>query len=399
MVSWEASDANSTKGATRRASRSRRKRWHHCVRRLIVCMVTGTAPLLLSGAGTSFGDSLTLPDLQRSDAGLSKVAVTDSGRATDSTPDVLDVDPTWTRITSDPIVTDAGYFATGAWADYNNDGFLDLLLIRFDAPGPNPLYRNNGDGSFTRVMEPSLQGLLAVDGVYCWGDYDNDSWLDLFVPEGMGLGLMDLLYHNNGDGTFTRITDGPIVQEGGYASGGAWGDFNRDGWLDLCVANGAAVGYGAPPAPQFNSLYEGQSGGTFIKVTESRFPTDSGYFDLPVWVDIDHDGWQDLFILNAGGFLGNSHGYNRWYRNTGTGSFLEVTDDPLVNEFDLHWGDGAWADYNNDGALDVFLTTARASVGFPGPGPVALFRNDGLGHFTKMTTNDIGPLAEERADT
>ena len=334
--------------------------------------------------------NLPLSNIQLPDAGAYLVAVSDSSGTTNSAPALLDVDPTWTKITTDPIVTDAGYFATGSWADYNNDGFLDVLLIRIDARGPNPLYRNNGDGSFTRVMEPSLQTLQAVDGVYCWGDYDNDGSLDFFVPEGLNWG-QNLLYHNNGKGTFSRVTSNPIAQESGFCSGGAWGDFNRDGWLDLCVANGAAGG-SLPLINKLNSLYQNLGEGTFASLTNSPIVSEWGVYDLPIWVDVANSGWQDLFIVS-------DDGYNRLYRNTGTGSFSKVTNDPLVTEHDVHWGDAAWADYNNDGAPDVFLTTAREILGLPGPGPVALFRNDGSGHFTKMTTNDIGPLAAEHADT
>jgi hypothetical protein len=340
---------------------------------------------------------LTLTNIQLIDAGAYLVAVTDASGTTNSAPAVLDVDPTWTKITSDPIVTSSGNVATGAWADYDDDGFFDLLQIRVTAPGPNPLYRNKGDGSFTRVMEPSLQALLANDGVYCWGDYDNDGYPDLFVPEGHGLGLKNLLYHNNGDGTFMRVTNSPIAQETGYSSGGAWGDFDRDGWLDLCVANGSAGPFPGGPSepPQRNSFYQNEGEGTFTRLTNGLvrpIVTEPGYYDIPIWTDADNDGWQDLFIVST-------DGYNRLYRNTGAGGFVKVTGDPLVIEYDVHWGDAAWADYNNDGAPDVFLTTARASVGLPGFGPVALFRNDGPGHFTKMTTNDVGPLAAERTDT
>jgi hypothetical protein len=341
-----------------------------------------STPLLAATNAT-----LTLTNLQVGDSGAYVVSMTNWSGGTNSAPALLDVDPTWTKITSDPMVTNSGYPATGAWADYNDDGFPDLLLIRLDAPGPNPLYRNNGDGSFTRVMEPSLQSLVAVDGVFCWGDFENDGYPDLFVPEGRNLGLKNLLFRNNGDGTFTQITSSPVAQESGYCSGGAWGDFDRDGRLDLCVANGAAGG-----ASQRNSLYRNVGAGTFVPITNGPVVSEWGVYDLPVWVDVDNDGWPDLFIAS-------DDCHNRLYRNAGASGFTKITIDPLVTEYDVHWGDAAWADYNNDGAVGVFLTTARASIGLPGLGPVALFRNDGLGHFTKMTTNDVGPLAAEHADT
>lgn len=124
--------------------------------------------------------SLTLTNIQRADAGPYSVAVADAVGTTNSAAAILDVDPTWTKITSDLFVTDPGpEWSTAAWADLDNDGYLDLFVARYDAPGPNPIFHNNGDGTFTRVMEPSLQAIQAEAWTYCWGDFDNDGFLDL----------------------------------------------------------------------------------------------------------------------------------------------------------------------------------------------------------------------------
>jgi len=338
---------------------------------------------------------LTLTNLQLADAGLYTVTATDARGSTDGAPSALDVDPTWTKITSDPLVADSGDHAVGSWADLNGDGYLDLLLVRAGEAEPNALYRNNGDGSFTRIMMPSLQSVLAVNRFYCWGDYDNDGDVDLFVPEGMNLPLRNLLYQNNGDETFNPVTESPVVMEGGLCNGAAWGDFNRDGWLDLCLANGSASGEGSP-APQRNSLYRNQGDGTLAPASDDRagpIRNDWGYFALPMWVDVNNDGWQDLFIVSTEGTD------NPLYLNQQGNGFSKVTDDPLTKEIDIRWGDAAWADFDNDGDLDVFLTTARGSTGITAPGPVALFRNDGHGHVTKLTAAEIGPIADERVDT
>ncbi len=333
--------------------------------------------------------SLILTNIQMTNAGPYTVAVTDAGGTTNSSPAILDVDPTFTKITSDPIVTDYGYdFSTGQWADYDGDGDLDLFLVT-DRANHNPIYRNNGDGTFTRILEPSLQAVQAPAWVYSWGDYDNDGYPDFFVPEWRG--FKSLLYHNNGNGTFTRITNSPITSEALRCSAGTWVDYDRDGDLDLFVANGTAGG----DVLSKNSFYQNQGDGTFLKLTNDLvlpLISEWGYYDLSVWVDIDNDSWQDLFLVKTG----NSR--NALYRNNGGRGFIKVTDDPLVMELDSHWGDGAWADYDNDGDLDVFLTTARISDPLA-TGPVALFRNDGQGHFTKMTTNDVGPLAVAQVNT
>src|SRR5881296_1711677 len=118
----------------------------------------------------------------------------------------------FTAITNGPITSDRGDSTGCAWGDYDNDGYLDLFVSNFGTPF-NYLYHNNGDGSFTRVGT----GVIAMDGTSsegaAWGDYDNDGNLDLFVARGFGGN--DLLYHNNGDGSFTRIVSGPVVQSGG----------------------------------------------------------------------------------------------------------------------------------------------------------------------------------------
>ena len=340
--------------------------------------------------------NLTLTNLQLTDAGPYLVAVTDAGGTTNSAPAMLDVDPTWTKITSDPIVTDQPTNSLSSdWTDLDHDGCLDLFVASAQ-PGPNPIYHNNGDGTFTRVMEPSLQSIQPEAWFMLWWDYDNDGHPDLFVPMGYTFlyptpYYQNMLYHNDGDGTFTRVTNCPIVKEGGASSFGTCGDYDRDGYLDLYVVNGTASG-GTTPAK--NWLYHNQADGTFVKLTNGLvgpIVSTAGFHDLANWVDIDNDGWLDLFVVAT------PASRNRSYRRETGGGFVEVTNDPLVTATG-DWGDAEWADYDNDGDLDLFLTTAP----WANPtalGPVALFRNDGLGHFAKMTTNDVGSLAAQRSNT
>ncbi|HZM02206.1 MAG TPA: CRTAC1 family protein [Candidatus Saccharimonadales bacterium] len=105
----------------------------------------------------------------------------------------------------------------------------------------NSLYHNNGDGTFTKMTGAAV-GPIASDVAYfaecAWGDYDNDGYLDLFVTSA-GPTSVNYLYHNNGDGTFTRVLTGNIVTNMGYSYGCAWGDYDNDGFLDLMVARGA----------------------------------------------------------------------------------------------------------------------------------------------------------------
>jgi hypothetical protein len=110
--------------------------------------------------------SLALTNIQMTDAGPYTVALTDATGITNSNPATLEVDPTFTKITSGDIVTDKGHWHGAAWADYNNDGFVDLVINQHEPAVNNILYRNNGDGTFARILDPSLQGIRTGSGIY-----------------------------------------------------------------------------------------------------------------------------------------------------------------------------------------------------------------------------------------
>jgi len=242
-------------------------------------------------------------------------------------------DGTFEKITSGAIVNDGGWSRGCTWGDYDNDGFLDLFVS--NDGGGNFLYHNEGGTSFTRVFT----GPIAQDGGNCYGvawvDYDDDGWLDLFVARHTNAD--NLLYHNLGNGTFERISEGDIVHDGGYSISVSWGDYDDDGCVDLFVAN---------VNDQDNLLYHNNCDGTFTKITDSPITTDGGVSPSSNWVDYDNDQDLDLFVANwdEDNFL---------YRNNGDGTFTKILTSVIVTEGDVH--DSSWADLDNDGDMDLYM--------------------------------------------
>lgn len=154
----------------------------------------------------------------------------------------------FTKITIGGIVNDGGASISASWADYDNDGWLDLFVANAFAQD-DFLYHNNRNGTFTRITSGDLVNDGANSRSAAWGDDDNDGNLDLFVATPAN----NIRYRNNGDGTFTRITSGVEVNGGGASNGVSRADYDNDGYLDLYVSNN--------PGPKF--LYRNSRDGTF----------------------------------------------------------------------------------------------------------------------------------------
>ena len=279
----------------------------------------------------------------------------------------------------------------GGWgslfADYDNDGYLDLYITRggWSGAAENTLYHNNGDGTFSDVTHAA--GVADPQSSFCaaWADYDNDGYLDLYIADGViGDGAANVLYHNNGDGTFTNTAETAGVANTGNSLGTAWGDYDKDGYIDLHVVN-----FG-----QSNVLYRNNGDGTFTDVTPTtgmNLPATDAF--VTFFLDVDNDADLDIFISNSGSFqafiagqiTGTApHDGDRQvlYRNNGDGTFTDVT-----RESGLYHAFGAmganFGDIDSDGYLDIYLATGAPQMGRLERD--ALFRNNGNGTFTDAT--------------
>jgi enediyne biosynthesis protein E4 len=316
----------------------------------------------LSGRTNS---TLSLTNVQLADAGAYTAVVTNVAGAVTSRVATLSVDPTFTKITTGPLATDAAHWHGATWGDYNNDGYPDLYVHQV-APTQDFIYCNNGNGTFTRLTAPIPQGLASSQAAWgnAWGDYDNDGYLDLFISNS---GAANLLLHHRGNGTFERIFSGPGA-EGYDSSGPVWGDYDRDGYPDLFVVNGSVGSY-----PARHWLYHNQGNGTLARMTTNQvgsIASDSVLAAFGTWVDYDENGWPDMF-------LPTSPARGCFYRNQGDGSFVHLNGVLTSSAFGL-----AWADYDNDGRLDV-------CIGGYGT-PTVLYHNEGGGAFRQKTAAQVG---------
>ena len=296
-------------------------------------------------------------------------------------------DGTFTNTANEAGIADPRGGWGSLFADYDNDGYLDLYITRggWSGASENTLYHNNGDGTFTDVTHTA--GVADPQSSFCaaWADYDNDGYLDLYIADGViGDGAANVLYRNNGDGTFTNTAETAGVADTGNSLGTAWGDYDKDGHIDLHVVN-----YG-----QSNVLYRNNGDGTFTDVTPTigmNLPVTDAF--VTFFLDVDNDADLDIFISNSGSFqafiagqiTGSApHDGDRQvlYRNNGDGTFTDVT-----RESGLYHAYGAmganFGDINSDGYLDIYLATGAPQMGRLERD--ALFRNNGDGTFTDAT--------------
>ena len=286
-------------------------------------------------------------------------------------------------------------------ADFDNDSYLDFLVLRgawmgIDGQHPNSLVRNQG-GTFADVTEAA--GLLSFHPTQtaAWADMDNDGWLDLFIGNETFLDNGDIhpseLFHNQGDGTFAEKAASLGLATKGFVKGATWGDFDNDGQVDLYVSrllgdNFLFRNQGAESTeePRFVNVAS-QAG---VKQPHNSFPT---WF----W-DFDNDGWLDLFAsgyhynpeINAGDVAADYLGLPtdaeraRLFRNRGNGTFADVSQGHHLHKV-LYTMGCNYVDLDNDGWLDFYAGTGAPSLRSVMPN--RMFRNAGGRVFQDVTAS------------
>lgn len=271
----------------------------------------------------------------------------------------------FTKITEGPLVNSPGDSRSVNWVDVNNDGWIDCFISNGPAGGQNnSLFINDKTGNFTQVTnDPIVKDNKPSDGA-SFADIDNDGDLDALVTNWYNVNK--LLYLNNGNGTFVKIDSGKIVNDGGYSETAAWGDYDKDGLVDIYICNS--------DGDFRNFMYHNNGNNFFSKINAGSQVSDAYSSRCINWTDIDADGDLDLFVTNE-----NNQNENI-YRNDGPSSFVKLTNNSLVTNMASTMS-SSWGDYDNDGDLDVFLANDRSTN--------ALFRNEGNFNFIKVAGDTV----------
>ncbi len=299
-------------------------------------------------------------------------------------------------------------------ADYNNDGNLDVLVMRGAWLGteghyPKSLLRNNGDGTFEDVTE--VAGLLGANSpsqAAVWFDYNNDGYVDLFIGNESTPGDTNRcqLYRNNGDGTFTEVGASVGLDVIGFVKAVTAADYNHDGWPDLylsCRSGGNLLFRNDGPQGPDRSP---EGAWKFTNVTREAGVAEPEHSFTSWFFDYDNDGWPDIFVAGyfiknvgdvAADYLGLPHNgeRSRLYHNNHDGTFTDVTKQMGLYKVLLAMS-GNFGDLDNDGYLDFYLGTGDPDLSTLIP--KRMFRNaEGKGFQDVTTAGGFGHLQKGHA--
>ena len=246
---------------------------------------------------------------------------------------------TFTDVARSAGVADARNSVAAAWADYDNDGDLDLYVVNFFEQ--DQLYRNNGNGTFSRVTSSAGINVISQgdETNMAWCDYNGDGLLDIYVCKRR---FRNTLYHNNGNGTFTEVGEIAGVADTRDSEAAVWADYDGDGDQDLYVVN----------REQNNALYKNNGSGGFTEIACEVSIDNTDVGRGASWVDFDGD--FDLYVVNVGG--------NALYRNDGNDTFTNIAEGDIRNTGSswISWT-SSWADFDADGQIDLFVANGAES--------------------------------------
>ncbi|MCK4340598.1 MAG: VCBS repeat-containing protein [Phycisphaerae bacterium] len=265
------------------------------------------------------------------------------------------------------VLENRGTSMDAAWGDFDNDGHLDLYVVKW---GWNILYRANGDGTFTDVTEQTGVGDPGNGNAVIWFDYNDDSHLDLYIGnyfrtvhlwsledarqmhedfETARDAGANVLYRNNGDGTFTDVSAELGVDDTGWTLDTGAADYDNDGDQDLANANDFGQ----------DRVYRVNADGTFSNVTDAAIGWDTHKGMNIEFGDYNNDGWLDLYVTNIWTKEYVKEG-NQLYRNMGDGSFSDISFEANVYDGGWCWAGRFW-DFDNDGDLDIMVANGYIS--------------------------------------
>jgi tetratricopeptide (TPR) repeat protein len=330
----------------------------------------------------SMSGGLIVDDFERN--GLFDVVTSDFGQCAPMHYFHNDGDGTFTDRTAQAGLSDQLGGLNMIQTDYNNDGCLDILVLRgaWEFPQRKSLLRNNCDGTFTDVTAASGLAEPATDTqTAVWADIDNDGYLDLFVGNE---NRPSQLFHNRGDGTFEDISHAAGIDRIAFTKGIVAADYDNDGYVDFFVSN----------LNGDNFLYHNNHDKTFTEVA-AQAGVQKPWQSFAAWFfDYDNDGWPDLFVTSyyvsveesVRSYLGLSPNAEtlKLYKNLGNGTFRDVTAQVGLDRIFMPMG-ANFGDIDNDGFLDMYLGTGNPSYASLFPN-VLLHNKDGK-FFTDVTAS------------
>lgn len=253
-------------------------------------------------------------------------------------------DVTFTDITFDAGIFNSEETISAHMADVNGDGLLDIYVANYLAE--NRLYKNNGNLTFTDITNLSGTNDNSYSMACAFFDYDNDGDQDLYLVHDFE--VPNILYQNDGQGNFTNVAEAAGVDFAGHGMGIDVADINHDGWLDFHVTD-----------LDENVLFLNDGQGAFTDISESAGIGDIGMGWGTMFLDVDNDGWQDIYVINDSKF---SPEPNVLYRNNGNLNFQEIMENTPICSEEGGVG-GACGDIDNDGFMDIIIANTFGNSG------------------------------------